>query len=297
MQLDLKSNLSELIFFGTGTSGCVPSVHCLTAPKPECKTCLDAFQNAQSKNKRMNTSIMLRTEDTNVLIDCGKTFYSQAIQWCGTYRIRQLDAVFLSHNHADAMLGLDDLRQWTLNKSIQEKIDVYLTQDTFASVNNVFPYLVDTSKASGGGDVAGLQFHILEQEDDEFLPVRIGNLSIQPFEVEHGKIGADIYYSLGFKVDTVVYISDTNRIPDKSRKYLDGCEVFIVDALHEKPHFSHFSIDQALEEVKRVEPTVAFFTGFSHRVNHDETQKQLVEEKKAQNVFLAWDGLRVEFNK
>jgi phosphoribosyl 1,2-cyclic phosphodiesterase len=135
----------------------------------------------------MSTNTEADGRQYNILIDCGKTFYTQAITWCPKYRLRRLDAVILSHGHADAMLGLDDLRAWTLGQySIQSHVDVYLTADTFAAVQQVFPYLVDTTKASGGGDVAGLQFHIINRDPDNprlYEPIRIGQrISIRPFD-------------------------------------------------------------------------------------------------------------------
>lgn len=108
--------MNELIFMGTGTSGGVPVVTCITAPEfnteDGCATCSDAHQNPlTSKNVRNNTSILLKCRDAkNILVDCGKTFYAQAKRWCPQYSIRTLDAVLLTHPHADAMLGLDDLR-------------------------------------------------------------------------------------------------------------------------------------------------------------------------------------------
>jgi glyoxylase-like metal-dependent hydrolase (beta-lactamase superfamily II) len=104
--------VEQVIFFGTGTSGCVPSVHCLTADEPNCKVCLSAINDPASRNFRLNTSAMMRCRGTpsetllNILIDCGKTFYNQAIAWCGAYRLRRLDAVFLTHAHADAVRSL-----------------------------------------------------------------------------------------------------------------------------------------------------------------------------------------------
>lgn len=173
---------------------------CLTDPNNQCKVCKSAANDPESKNRRLNTSIMLVCKDPsaadtaesqyNILIDCGKTFYNQAITWCPKYRLRRLDAVILSHGHADATLGLDDLRAWTLGQnSIQSHVDVYLTSETFETVQQVFPYLVDRSKASGGGDVAGLRFHIIQPDPQQpggvYLPIRLGKgVEIRPFDGE-----------------------------------------------------------------------------------------------------------------
>lgn len=85
------------------------------------------------------------------------------------------------------MMGLDDLRQWTLHGSIQPHVDVHLSQDTMQFVEHVFPYLVDTRKASGGGDVAGVQFHLLESTAPRhFQPIQLfDGVQIIPFEGLH----------------------------------------------------------------------------------------------------------------
>lgn len=148
--------------------------------------------------------------------------------------MRTLDAVLLTHPHADAMLGLDDLRQWTLpgfdknnkliKESVQSVVDVYLSKDTMQHVQNCFPYLVDMSKASGGGEVAGVNFIIFEEDYEEvgvtfYKPFDLFGVKVEPFEVEHGVFRGKPFMSLGFKFTgtdtdkTIIYVSDVNRIP------------------------------------------------------------------------------------
>ncbi|RUS14953.1 hypothetical protein BC937DRAFT_93103, partial [Endogone sp. FLAS-F59071] len=149
------SIVEEIIFLGTGTSSCIPTVPCLTAPNPVCKPCLSTLTPKGAKNIRKNTSLLVRVrkDDTegrlrNILIDSGKTFYESALRLFPRYRIREIDALVLTHGHADAMYGLDDLRAWTQKDSIQEYISIYLDQETMRSIEITFPYLVDSSKAT-----------------------------------------------------------------------------------------------------------------------------------------------------
>ena len=313
------AEIREIVFFGTGTSGCVPAQPCLTKPDVlECTACIDAFFNPYSKNRRNNTSALVRIwapqhqpdRLLNVLIDCGKTFYQQAIQWCTLYQIRHLDAVLLTHSHADAMFGLDDLRQWTLNGAVQSHVDIYLNQNTMEFCSSVFPYLVDTTRASGGGDVSSLRFHLLERVngiDGEYKPLNLYGLEVLPFEVEHGKFKDRPFMSLGFRfgLGDFVYISDVSRIPDHSAEVLREypINVFVVDGLHDKAHPSHFNIEQAIECLKQYRPRLGLLTGFSHRVDHESVQSRLDQDLKQNKgweldtdredplVKLAWDGL------
>lgn len=109
------------------------------------------------------------------------------MEWFPKFKLRRIDALLLTHAHADAMNGLDDLRGWTLGKhSIQDHIDVYLTQATFREIQRSFPYLVSKEYASGGGDVPDFVYHIIE----DGIPFEIEGTGVHvtPFSVHHGRI-------------------------------------------------------------------------------------------------------------
>ncbi|GJE87715.1 MBL fold metallo-hydrolase [Phanerochaete sordida] len=183
----------EFICLGSGTSSLVPHVDCLTAP-PEatpCKTCLSTLHPEGKKNIRRNTSAALRLRDKHgeqrtIIIDVGKSFQASAIEWFPKYGLRRIDAVLITHAHADAMNGLDDLRGWTLRSAIQSHVDLYVTMHTFQEVQRAFPYLVSKEFASGGGDVPEFKWHIIEDR----VPFEIENtgIKIAPFAVHHGRI-------------------------------------------------------------------------------------------------------------
>ncbi|KAJ1672096.1 hypothetical protein EV182_007294, partial [Spiromyces aspiralis] len=173
--------IKELIFLGTGTSGCIPNIPCITS-KRECKVCWSTLSPSGKKNRRRNTSLLVRYIDAtgqlrNVVIDCGKTFYESAIDCFIKYDVQSIDAVILTHGHSDATLGLDDLRQWTM--SLHTTIPVYLNSETYDCVSRAFPYLIDTSKATGGGAVPKLKFHKLI---DHKRPINIHGLEFIPLK-------------------------------------------------------------------------------------------------------------------
>eukprot|EP00252_Welwitschia_mirabilis_P003354 TRINITY_DN1342_c0_g1_i2.p1 TRINITY_DN1342_c0_g1~~TRINITY_DN1342_c0_g1_i2.p1 ORF type:complete len:347 (+),score=33.92 TRINITY_DN1342_c0_g1_i2:234-1274(+) len=124
-----QENKTELIFLGTGTSEGIPRVSCLTDPSRTCQVCHEALKPG-NKNRRSNTSILIQhstsSRKINILVDVGKFFYNSAIRWFPHYRLRQLDAVLITHSHADAIGGLDDLRDWTNN--IQNVVPIYVTR-------------------------------------------------------------------------------------------------------------------------------------------------------------------------
>lgn len=182
----------ELIFLGTGTSSTLPHVDCLTAPPDAtpCHTCLSTLRPEGKKNIRRNTSVALRIrgsdgEKKTIIVDVGKSFQASAIEWFPKYGLRKIDAVLITHAHADAMNGLDDLRGWTLKGAIQPHVDLYVSMHTFREVQRSFPYLVSKEFASGGGDVPEFKWHIIEDR----TPFEIENtgIKITPFAVHHGR--------------------------------------------------------------------------------------------------------------
>ncbi|KII93635.1 hypothetical protein PLICRDRAFT_35866 [Plicaturopsis crispa FD-325 SS-3] len=183
----------EFVFLGTGTSSSVPHIECLTAPPDAepCRTCTSTLTPEGKKNIRRNTSAAFRINAKDgrlitVVIDVGKNFQAAAIEWFPKYGMRRIDAVLITHAHADAMNGLDDLRGWTLNHNIQSHIDLYVSQATYLECQRSFPYLVSKEFASGGGDVPDFKWHIFEDK----VPFEIDDTGIEvtPFSVHHGRI-------------------------------------------------------------------------------------------------------------
>ncbi|KAJ3295001.1 hypothetical protein HK104_003112 [Borealophlyctis nickersoniae] len=258
-----------------------------------------------NKNRRRNTSAVVRYmhsdgRERTILIDCGKTFYEAALTWFTEYRLRKIDAVLLTHGHADALLGMDDLRQWTIGLNahrVQEYIDIYCSPETLQVVERTFPYMVDKRHATGGGDVASLRFHVFGEGG--FKPFMIEELEVIPFEVEHGKIGAKPFMSLGYRFGDLTYISDVNAIPDPAKEIIKGTKTLILDVLHDKPHPSHFSVPESIAAcIELLEPgSRAFLTGLAHRLEHEAFEKELEENEDLKRAGIvarvAYDGLRI----
>ncbi|RPD63258.1 hypothetical protein L227DRAFT_573086 [Lentinus tigrinus ALCF2SS1-6] len=185
----------ELILLGTGTSSTLPHVDCLTRPPnvKQCRACTATLRPEGRKNKRGNTSAVLRVrgrdgEPKTIVIDVGKSFMQSAVEWFPKYGLRRIDAVLITHGHADAMNGLDDLRGWTLGGAIQSHVDIYLTEETFESVKIAFPYLVQKEFATGGGDVPEFRWHFIT--DRQPFEIEDTGIMVKPFAVPHGFCGA-----------------------------------------------------------------------------------------------------------
>ncbi|CAA3010868.1 Hypothetical predicted protein [Olea europaea subsp. europaea] len=279
---------SEIIFLGTGTSEGIPRVSCLTNPIKKCPVCSKAMEPG-NKNRRLNTSLLIRVPRPsgicNILIDAGKFFYHSALKWFPTYGIRTIDAVVITHSHADAIGGLDDLRDWTNN--VQPHVPIYTAERDFEVMKKTHYYLVDNSSIIPGAAVSELQFNIIHER-----PFIVHDLQFTPLPVWHGSN----YRSLGFRFGKICYISDVSEIPEETYPLLEDCELVIMDALRpDRSSSTHFGLPKALEEVRKIQPKRTLFTGMMHLMDHDKVNEGLIKLKEMEglDVQLSFDGLRV----
>ncbi|XP_031404568.1 putative hydrolase C777.06c isoform X2 [Punica granatum] len=283
-----QNEQSEIIFMGTGTSEGIPRVSCLTNPLKKCPVCFKAVEPG-SKNRRLNTGILIRytglNGKSNILIDAGKFFYHSALRWFPAYGIRTIDAVIITHSHADAIGGLDDLRDWTNN--VQPSIPIYVAERDFEVMKKTHYYIVDTSVITPGAAVSDLQFNIIEEK-----PFVVHDMTFTPLPVWHGRS----YRSLGFRFGNVCYISDVSEIPDETYPLLEDCDILIMDALRpDRSSSTHFGLPRALDEVRKIRPKRTLFTGMMHLMDHDIVNEDLKKlmETEGLNIQLSYDGLRL----
>ncbi|KAI3948192.1 hypothetical protein MKX01_014791 [Papaver californicum] len=279
---------SEIVFMGTGTSEGIPRVSCLTNPEKKCPVCSKAVEPG-NRNNRLNTSILVRYATTsgvrNILIDAGKFFYHSALKYFPAFGLRTIDAVIITHSHADAIGGLDDLRDWTNN--VQPSIPIYVANRDFEVMKKTHYYLVDTSVIIPGAAVSDLQFNIIQE-----APFIVEDLKITPLPVWHGIN----YRSLGFRFGNVCYISDVSEIPEETYPLLEDCDLLIMDALRpDRSSSTHFGLPKALEEVRKIKPKRTLFTGMMHLMDHDIVNEYLATLMNTEglDVQLSYDGLSV----
>ncbi|KAM0950699.1 putative metallo-beta-lactamase, ribonuclease Z/Hydroxyacylglutathione hydrolase [Dioscorea sansibarensis] len=310
-ELDLASNggSSSLIFLGTGCSTAVPNARCLIQPSdPPCEVCSQALcvPPERNPNYRCNTSLLIDYCHGDVhkyiLIDVGKTFREQVLRWFTYHKIPCVDSIILTHEHADAVLGLDDIRvvqPFSPTNDI-EPTPIYLTQFAMDSLAEKFPYLVQKKLKEGQEvrRVAQLDWKIIEDHLEK--PFIASGLEFVPLPVMHG----EDYTCLGFlfgKKSRVAYISDISRFPPSTEYVIsksgDGqLDLLILDTLYKVgSHNVHFCLTQSLDAVKRIQPKRALFIGLTHDFDHHKDNLELAEWSKREGipVQLAHDGLRV----
>jgi len=243
-----------------------------------------------SKNRRRNTSLLIRYahpdgRERNVVIDIGKFFWESALEWFVKYRVPTIDAVLLTHEHADAAGGLDSLRDWTVGRA--ESLPVYLRAQDLAAVEKMHYYLVDRGASTGGGGVALLEFRVIDES-----PLDVQGVRFTPLPVWHGRPVS----AFGYRFGSVSYMSDVSEIPAGTERLLEGTSLLVLDALRpDHRHRSHFILEQSLEAVRRIRPARTLLTGMTHNFDHDSANAGLTElrESEGLDVQLAYDGLRV----
>ncbi|KAJ7814118.1 beta-lactamase-like protein [Mycena olivaceomarginata] len=257
----------EIVFLDCITAHAIPG----SSERPPCRTCLSTIDGSAEgkKNIRRNTSIAVRMPGKNgsvtVLIDCGKNFQAAALEWFPQFGLRQIDAVLITHAHADVA--------WTLSKRIQPHIDLYVSEATYQDIKRMFPYLVSKEFASGGGDIPEFVWHVCI---DNGIPFEIQDTSIteDPSTNAQVQITEAPKEERQFKED-LVYISDCGAIPDEAWSALlpaSGRQlpVCILDCLHLRSHPSHFGLEQSVEAARKIGAKRTYLLGFSHEVAHDE---------------------------
>lgn len=249
-------------FLGTGTSQGVPVIGCT------CKTC----QSTDLHDKRLRTSIMISTEQTNVVIDCGPDFRQQMLR----EQVDHLEALVITHEHNDHIIGMDDVRPFNFMK--RTDMPVYAAARVAEELKLRFAYVFAENPYPGAPMLK--LFPI-----DRTSSFTINDLMFIPIEVMHGKLPV-----LGFRIGSFTYITDMKTVSDAEKEKIRGSKYLVVNALHHKEHHSHLNLQEALEFVREIAPEQAFLTHMSHRMGlHEEVNSSLPT-----GVSLAYDGLQIK---
>ena len=281
---------SRIVFLGTGTSEGVPRVSCLTNPDSDCPVCPDAVKPG-SPNRRRNTSLLIQRKfsddrTSNIVIDAGKFFYESAIQLFPKFDVRTIDALVITHAHADAVGGFDSLRDWTNNA--QESLPIYLREVDLQVVEKLFYYLVDRSKQTGGGGVAKLNFTTIDSTS--FIA---DGLELTPLPVEHGKN----WECFGYRFGDVSYISDASEISEKTADLVRGSTILVLDALRPaRTHGTHFTVEEAIVQARRLGAIRTLLIDATHDIDHVPVNAELAKLKESEGLDIqyAYDGLDIE---
>src|SRR5215218_9475359 len=231
----------KFTLLGTGTSTGVPSIGC------GCETCT----SDDPRDKRLRVSVLVEHEGRQVLIDTSSDFRQQALR----QRINWLDAVLITHCHADHIFGLDDIRPLNFRHG---SLGVYANERAWKDIRRIFQYVFEPTYFGGG--LPQIVAHTVVHG----APFCIGEgLEVTPLEVIHGRLPV-----IAYRFNDFAYATDLKVIPPATMDGLRDLEVLVLDCVRIKPHSTHLGLNEALEYIERIKPRRAFLTHLNHDVLH-----------------------------
>jgi phosphoribosyl 1,2-cyclic phosphate phosphodiesterase len=253
----------QFILLGTGTSVGVPAIGC------GCAVCT----SSDPRDKRTRCAALLGLPEGNLLIDTPPDLRQQLLR----EQIGIVHAVLFTHEHADHIFGLDDLRLFPFY--LGHPVPIYCEPLVQERIRKSFDYAFSDLEPTHAGSAPQLSFQTIGLDPFEVLGSRV-----TPLRLRHGPR----FDVLGFRIGNVAYCTDTNDIPPESMAMLEGLDVLIMDALRHRPHVTHFSLEQAIEVSKKLQPRRTIFTHMCHDLGHAATNAALPP-----GMELGYDGMRV----
>lgn len=232
-------------------------------------------QSPDPANQRLRSSILLETKDVTLVVDTTPDFRQQ----CLRAKINNVNAIFYTHEHSDHLLGLDELRRFCAVHN--KRLPVYGPKRVLEYIERMFPYAIQKPTP-----YKGLPELDLHEVTGSFS---FHHLKVVPYSMPHGST-----QSLGYRFEDqrgvrFAYLTDCKEVSSAIRQDLRGIPLLILDALRNKPHPTHLSVQEALQVVNEIQPGKTLFTHISHELDHHQTNSELPA-----NVSLAYDTLSIE---
>ncbi|MDF1752456.1 MAG: MBL fold metallo-hydrolase [Verrucomicrobiales bacterium] len=253
---------TEIIFLGTGTSIGVPVIGC------DCAVCT----SDDPKNKRLRSSILVRSPEGTIVVDTGPDFRQQ----CLRENITHIDGVIYTHPHTDHIMGFDDLRRFTVGTDAS--LDIYARPSCMSRLKASFDYAFN-----GQNKYYGYLKPVSHPIDG---PFSLCGWTITPLEVKHGKVETIGFHFSSESGERFAYIPDAKTISDKALDIIKDTPLLILDGLQMGPHNTHLSIPESIKIAHEVGAKCTWLTHFSCRVDYRELEPDLPHD-----INLAWDGL------
>jgi phosphoribosyl 1,2-cyclic phosphate phosphodiesterase len=251
----------KLTLLGTGTSTGVPSIAC------NCETCT----SDDPRDKRLRVSVLIEHADQTIIIDTSSDFRQQALR----QGIKHLDAVLVTHCHADHIFGLDDIRPLNFRHGA---LGLYANERAWKDIRRIFQYVFQPTHF-GGGLPQIVPHTVVNGAPFWFGP----DLHITPLEVIHGRLPV-----IAYRLNDFAYATDLSEIPPATLEGLRDLKVLVLDCLRIRPHETHLWLEKALSYVEELKPQRTFFTHITHDIKHARDSKLLPDK-----VEWAYDGLTV----
>lgn len=257
---------ASLLFLGTGASMGVPVIGC------KCAVCQSPFP----QNKRLRPSVLLSLYGKKILIDAGPDFRTQALR----YQLDHLDGVIFSHAHHDHTAGIDDLRAYYMLH--RTTLPCLLSKETAQEMHARYDYIFAEHAFPG---------KLLPKIQQIYLPKARGSMEFLGYELHYFSYVQSGMPVNGFRFGSLGFVSDIKEYPESIFEDLEGVEQLVVSALRADSSKLHFSVPEAIAFAQRVKAKETWLTHISHDLEHFSATERLPS-----NVFMAYDGLSINFS-
>lgn len=231
----------EVTILGCGSSLGVPVIGC------NCQVC----KSDSHYNKRTRSAIFIRSNQTKILVDFGFDIKHQLIR----EKIGDIDAAILTHEHADHVSGIDELRAVVFYQA--RPLPIYTDKATMESLERRYNYLFSNNNQRH------IPQRLVPKPVDFFSKITVGDIEIQFFKQDHGPID-----SLGIKIGDFIYSSDVIDFPAESQEFLYNAGIWVIDCLSYNSDDCHAGLNKILEWQKKYQPKQIFLTNMSHLIDY-----------------------------
>ena len=256
----------EVTILGCGSSAGTPVIGC------DCDVCT----SKNPKNKRTRASILIEQDGTKLLVDTSPDLREQALR----EQLTDINAIFVTHFHADHVMGIDDIRSFNYRRN--SSLPIYSDAKTLENMKKSFSYVFDERIQTDVWYKPQATPHVASCEHYDYFTVN-NSLEVQTFLQYHG-----IMPCAGVRVGGFAYSTDVNHLPEKSLEMLADLDVWVVDCLRYQSAPTHAHLEMTLGWIEQVKPKRAILTHMSHAFDYDQLSSETPE-----HVKVAFDGMRI----
>lgn len=235
----------------------------------DCAVC----RSSDPRDQRLRTAALLRFADQVIAIDCGPDFRQQMLR----AKVQKLDAILITHEHNDHIIGLDDVRPFNFRQDMD--MPVFAQQSVQRELKTRFDYIFKEGEERYPGSPQVQLFDLDKNSVLEFTCVKI-----QAIGIMHGQLPI-----VGFRIGNFAYLTDVKTIVEEELKKLQNLDILVVNALHHEVHHSHLNLEEALAMATQIQAKQTYFTHMSHRMGlHAE-----MDETLPKGINFAYDGFEI----